>query len=273
MSVSASVASLTTFLVCSQTELSTTTANMAKYAGWHGLVLSKEHNPHKLSHDMIEDMLLVSLEWFQRASEAGICCQSFLTTCAAPLLTVCYVQIVRRQSLSQKPQLCSHLSANLQQRKPPLLNLPLQRSGPARLRQLLKLPQLLKLLHRRQMVRLPLRQRQRPPLPLRPPPPLRVPPPLTRSQSRSRKETVRRQRRQTSQQCHQALRPGPPKRPGACLSLRIRILDNCALTSCGTFCPKVAPVKCTRISRSDNASCRCLFPLCHRLFAAAVANG
>lgn len=45
-----------------------TAANMAKYAGFHGLVLASEHNPHKVTGPMLADMLQVSAEWFRRAS-------------------------------------------------------------------------------------------------------------------------------------------------------------------------------------------------------------
>lgn len=47
-----------------------TTANMAKYSGWHGLVCAHEHNPHRLSAEILQDMFQVSMEWFRRAAVA-----------------------------------------------------------------------------------------------------------------------------------------------------------------------------------------------------------
>lgn len=48
-----------------------TAANIAKYDGWHGLVIPREHHPLRFNQDMLQDYLDVAGKWFIRAMVEG----------------------------------------------------------------------------------------------------------------------------------------------------------------------------------------------------------
>jgi len=46
-----------------------TAANAAKYDGYHGLVISREHHPLKFNSSMVEDYFRVAAQWFLKAGD------------------------------------------------------------------------------------------------------------------------------------------------------------------------------------------------------------
>ncbi|MCF8012434.1 MAG: hypothetical protein K9L56_14270, partial [Clostridiales bacterium] len=49
-----------------------TAANLAKYDGYHGLVISNEHHPLKFNSDMVEDYFQVASRWFSEADRHAV---------------------------------------------------------------------------------------------------------------------------------------------------------------------------------------------------------